>query len=451
MKMLHNIYWRAAVLYAVFLLAALGFLEFFLGEFTLASVLITLLITVFAFLATLLLAESVVRPAKRLGEACRRLARGELYHRADISSNEVLGGLVQEFNEMAAELEKRINHFQEERNKMVAIMSTMTDGVIITSSTGEVKLINPAAEEMLCLRPGKAIGRTFVEVTQDHELAEILERCLKTRKQQTKLVERGRQRQLLRMIATPTGDSETTEGLVVLQDLTELRRLETMRREFVTNISHELRNPLASLKAVMETLKEGAIEDPMAAKVFLHRAEEEVNRLIELVQELGELSRIETGQATLKKELKEIEPLLHRIAQQLQVQADRAGLKLSVEVPSGLPPILMDEERIEQVVVNLLHNAIKFTPPGGSITLSAESRGSSLEISVADTGVGIPAEDLPHVFERFYKADKSRASEGMGLGLAIAKHIVQAHGGSIRVESTEGKGSVFTFTLPVSP
>jgi two-component system phosphate regulon sensor histidine kinase PhoR len=255
-------------------------------------------------------------------------------------------------------------------------------------------------------------------------------------------------RQLLGVVATPIVG---TRGCVVLlQDLTELRRLDRVRRDFMANISHELRTPTASLKVLAETLQEGAIDDPVVAKEFLDRINVETDRLTQMVNELSELSSIESGDIYLKKEPIEIGGVITEVVERLKPQADRAGLSLAVNIPSDIPKVLADKERVEQVLVNLLHNATKFTHSGGRISCVAKLEGDNILVSVTDTGVGIPVDDLPRIFERFYKADKARAGGGTGLGLAIAKHIVEAHSGKIWAESIEGKGSTFTFTLPVA-
>ncbi len=283
---------------------------------------------------------------------------------------------------------------------------------------------------------------------RDHELNEVLQHCLSTGKQQTGAVEIKPKKQLLSIIATPlSGDSGC---LVHIRDLTELRRLEMVRQDFISNISHELRTPIASVKALAETLNEGAIEDPSVAKDFLSRINVEVDKLAQMVQELGELSRIESGEAPLQKRHINIADAIEHAVDRLKAQSDRAGLNLDIDIPPTLPKVMADEARVEQVLVNLIHNAIKFTPSGGRISISAKARDNDILVSVADTGVGIPADDLPRIFERFYKADKSRSGGGTGLGLAIAKHIVEAHGGRIWAESVEGKGSTFNFTLPLA-
>ncbi|MGH2598003.1 MAG: sensor histidine kinase, partial [Dehalococcoidia bacterium] len=237
--------------------------------------------------------------------------------------------------------------------------------------------------------------------------------------------------------------------LLILQDTTEVRRAETTRRDFVANVSHELRTPLAGIKAVVETLRDGAVDDPEAAAEFLGRVDEEVDRLVQLVEELMHLSRIESGAAPM--ELTEVRPhgLLVRSAERFRHQAERAGVEVTVE-EADLPPMRADPERLAQAVGNLVHNAIKFTPPGGRVTLSATQADGMVRLTITDTGSGIDPADLPRIFERFYVADRARSQRGTGLGLAIVKHVVRAHGGTVEVESALGEGSTFTIEIPVA-
>ncbi len=256
------------------------------------------------------------------------------------------------------------------------------------------------------------------------------------------------ERRFLRVVTTPLFDDTVCGALLLMQDLTELRQLQSMRQEFIGNISHELRTPLASIKVLAETLQEAARDDPAAARGFLGRIEDAVESMAQLVEELVELSRIETGQAELR--LEEVD--LHLVAQEVQAamkpQADRKGVGLEVGPAPDLPPARADAEKIRRVLTNLVHNAIKFTPAGGTVTMSTGAEEGTVVVRVTDTGIGIPADDISRVFERFYKVDKSRSGEGTGLGLAIAKHVVQAHSGTIWAESQEGKSSTFAFTLP---
>ncbi len=239
---------------------------------------------------------------------------------------------------------------------------------------------------------------------------------------------------------------------MILQDLSAVRRLEKVRRDFVSNVSHELRTPLASLAALVDTLRDGALDDPPAAQRFLDRMEVEVDKMTQMVQELLELSRVESGQLPLRLSPTTVQQVVSPAVERLSTQAERAGVALKVELPDDLPRIVVDSERVQQVIINLVHNGIKFTPSGGSVTIRAAldaARPGMLVISVRDTGVGIPADNLSRIFERFYKTDRARSGGGTGLGLAIAKHTVLAHGGSIWVKSREGEGSDFMFTVPV--
>jgi two-component system phosphate regulon sensor histidine kinase PhoR len=349
---------------------------------------------------------------------------------------------------MAAKLKEMVGLLTTERDKMTAILSNMADGILVVGGAGEVTMINRAAERIFQFSADKKLGHTFIEVVHDHEIDGILQKSLKTGEQQMGVVEIEPGRQLLGVVATPIVG---TRGCVVLlQDLTEMRRLEKVRRDFIANISHELRTPTASLRVLAETLQEGAIDDPIVAKGFLDKINVETDRLAQMVSELSDLSRIESGEVSLKKEPIDIGEVVALVVERLKPQADRAGLSLAVDIPSGLPRALADKERVEQVLVNLLHNAVKFTHSGGRIICVAKIEGDNMLISVMDTGVGIPVDDLPRIFERFYKADKARAGGGTGLGLAIAKHIVESHSGKIWAESIEGKGSTFTFTLPIA-
>jgi two-component system phosphate regulon sensor histidine kinase PhoR len=232
-----------------------------------------------------------------------------------------------------------------------------------------------------------------------------------------------------------------------------LERAEAIRREFIANVSHELRTPLASLKALVETLEEGALDDPPAAREFLAQVHVEVDSLTQFVNELLELSRVESGQARF--DLKGVAPgeVAEDAVKRLRMQAKRSRIDLRLEAEKGLPAIWADPARVTQVLINLLHNAIKFTPEGGRVIVSVTRRdGDGVVFAVADTGIGIAAADLPRIFERFYKVDRSRASGGTGLGLAIAKHLVQAQGGQIWAESAgEGQGATFFFALPPAP
>jgi len=283
-----------------------------------------------------------------------------------------------------------------------------------------------------------------VELIRDHEALEAIAEA-RDGKEHVTVIERSDPRRFLRVVARPLEDRQL---LVVVQDLTNLRRLETMRSDFVANVSHELRRPISSLKAMAETLEEGALDDASAARDFVGRMHREIDGLAQLVNELLALTRIESGSEPLALETRSPMQLLEEAARRMGPLASRAGVALLVE-PSGAANVRADPGRIEQVLTNLVHNAVKFTPRHGAVRLAAIDDGQMVMFSVTDTGAGIDAADLPRVFERFYKTDRARAGEGTGLGLAIAKHLVQAHGGKIDAQSAgPGRGSTFRFTLP---
>ncbi len=402
---------------------------------------------IIAILVAIYISRATTKPVKELTQMSKRMAEGELDQKVGVSSRDEIGELAGAFNQMAAKLKEMVGLLTAERDKMFAILSNVADGILVLDSEGRVTMINQAASRILQLGEDRALGRTFIEVVHDHELDDVLQRSLKTGEQQTGLVETELGKQFLGVIATPLRGQSGC--VVLLQNLTELHRLETVRRDFIANISHELRTPVASLKVLTETLQEGAIDDRTVGRDFLAKISIETDRLAQMVNELSELSRIESGEAFLNVQPIDIGEVAMRVVERLRAQADRAKLSLMMDIPANLPKALADKERTEQVLVNLLHNAIKFTPSEGKINVSAKAEGDNMVVSVADTGVGIPADDLPRIFERFFKADKARAGGGTGLGLAIAEHIVKAHGGKIWAESIEGKGSTFTFSLPI--
>ncbi len=332
-----------------------------------------------------------------------------------------------------------------ERAQLAALLDELDDAVLILDADERVVLVNRAAATILAAPV--VPGRRIAEVAREHEILDAV-RAVRAGGIAERMIERGRPRRTVRVVARGlTGE----RVLLVLQDLSMLRRLETLRTDFVANVSHELRTPIASLKAMAETLEQGAIDDPAAARDFVSRMHREIDGLAQLVAELLSLTRVESGQDPVEPRPARCDELLAAAVGRLRALADRAGVSLKLaEIPT-LPPVLADGERIGQVLSNLIHNAVKFTPPGGTIAVGARAEHGQVVVEVADSGVGIDADDLERIFERFYKSDRSRAGGGTGLGLAIAKHIVQAHGGRIWAESDGlGRGARLSFTLTVA-
>lgn len=369
--------------------------------------------------------------------------------------------LICEAREEARTLQRQLESCRESlrhgESILVYVLANTSDAIVITDNDRQIIQYSPGAAELFEMPSEKALGRRFIEVAMDTELDRLLRSCLDSRSSQRQSVRLGLSHKTLEATAVPfVDDLGVAYALVVMKDVTELRKLETARQEFVANISHELRVPLAAVKAMTETLQDGAMYDPEVAGRFLGQINSEVDNLTQLVRELLELSRIESGQTELHLAGADINQVVTQAIGRLQPQADQRRVQIAVEPLPGNAVFMFDEEKVGQVLLNLVHNAIKFTPTGGHVwvRVSTQDHGPSsmLAISVQDTGVGIPEEDLPRIFERFYKVDKARKrGEGTGLGLAIAKHIVRAHGGQIWAESMEGKGSTFTFTLPVRP
>lgn len=338
----------------------------------------------------------------------------------------------------------QLETLETERSRLANLLEQLTDGVLIADAQGVIQFANPAAGRLF--QNSQPVNRSIAEIIRHHQLVEAWRRCQQTRQMQSETVEVPTRHQYLQLVVIP--DQHSSGSLLLVQDLTRIRRLETVRRDFISNLSHELRTPLASLKALTETLQDGALDDPPAARRFIDQIQVETDALTQMVTELLELSRIESGRLTL--DLQPVAPsdLLASASKRMQLQAERAGLSLRVDCPTDLPKVMIDSQRLEQVLVNLIHNAVKYTKPGGEVVLFADAGSGEVRFAVRDTGIGIPADDVPRIFERFYRVDKSRTGSGTGLGLSIAKHIVEAHKGKIWAESTEGQGSTFYFTIP---
>jgi two-component system phosphate regulon sensor histidine kinase PhoR len=409
-----------------------------------------LILSALVFLIAVLISNYTFQPIMALTEAARQYSQGSVPRiTLPVSDNEI-GRLSMAFDQMAARIQSQIEALESEQGKLRSVLEKMMDGVIVIDRDDKIQIINPAAERMFKVQSEGIIGQSLIKGLGQYQVVDLWRKCIATGAQQTTTIDINPGHIYLQVIAAPLGPVLPGSTLLLFQDLTQQRRLQTVRQDFVSNVSHELRTPLASLKALVETLQEGALEDPPAARRFLERMEIEIDTLTQMVRELLELSRIESGRVPLK--LRPIPPieLLTLPFERMRVQAERAGISMTLDCPPDLPHVLADGERMEQVLVNLLHNAIKFTPPGGSIQVSAILGNGQVIFLVRDTGIGIAANDLPRIFERFFKADRARSGGGTGLGLSIARHIIEAHGEKIWVESTQGQGSTFFFTLPLA-
>ena len=389
---------------------------------------------------------------RQLTESARQLGEGK-YHSIiippQVKSVPEMHALSQALEETAAQIEGQISALSTEQVMLSTVLGQMTDGVLIASHDDRVQLLNPAAERLFGYTNDEALGHSVVEVIRHHVLVELWN---STKKGESKTItlETGAEHKFLQVIGIPLGEQLPGRSMLLFQDLTQLHRLEIVRKDFISNISHELRTPMASLKALSETLLDGALDDPAVAKRFIVRVDTEVDNMTFLVNELLELSRIEAGRTNL--EFQRIKPcdLMRKPYERMLLQAERAGLSLTMDCNGDLPAVIADPDRIAQVFINLLHNAIKFTPNGGHIQMGAWIHEDKVVFMVRDNGIGIPEKDLNRIFERFYKVDRARSGGGTGLGLSISKHMVEAHGGYIWAESEEGKGSSLFFAIPIA-
>lgn len=425
-----------------------------------------------ALAGSLFIARRVTYPVVKMKSIAMRMADGDFAEKAPVWSGDEIGQLGRALNAMALRLEEKIGDLERERAQTRAILDSMTEGVIAVDPQGRVLLVNPSAMGIFHLPSRQVEGQPFLEVIRNKELYDLIQECRACSEERlyrrelalTVPVER-----VLQVHATPLRRRGETLGiLIVLHDITELYRLEKVRTEFVANVSHELRTPLTSIKGYLETLLEGALEDQEHARRFLEVVFKHAERLGRLLDDLLDLSNIELGKVRLAFKPVSLREVLDDVLSIYRVQAEKKEVTLESRVPIDLPPVRADRDRLAQILVNLVDNAVKFTPQGGHVTVGARKRhgtpstpdsskamtldphGDFVEIVVEDTGIGIPSWDLPRVTERFYRVDKARSRElgGTGLGLAIVKHLVQAHGGTLQLESELGKGTRILLTLP---
>ena len=447
---------------AAIALGALSLLSLLAGALALAASepLIALLSLLVAVALLLLLRAQVrtnaasARESRAAIAAMRRIASGNFDVRPERLTSTTLSGLQAPFAAMTEALAALFAQLADHREQLTAILDTMADGVVLLDDQNRVVLSNRAAHELLAFEA--ASGTPLSSVLRDYELRALVTLCRQTGERQRTELFISLPRRSLSATATPIANEPgevdaggpATSVLLTLHDLTPLRQLETTRREFVANVSHELRNPLASVKAMVETLEGGAVSDSAAAADFLGRINREVDRMNAMVNDLLELSRIERGQSEMQSEPIDAAAAIAAVRTDWEHRITEAGVEVTVDA-SGEVIAIGDAEKLRQVVANLLDNALKFTPRGGTIELRADYlEQEGVLVQVRDSGPGIAPEHLPHLFERFYKADRSRRDQGTGLGLAIARHIVELQGGEIGVESTQGAGATFWFTLP---
>ena len=401
------------------------------------------------------LSRSISRPIKQMSALTVEMAKGNFRLQIPVTSRDEIGMLAENFNRLGVELEQTINNLSREKAQSENILSNLAEGVIATDLAGRTTLINPAAGRLLGLDQEAALNRDLAVFEGCGELGALFRAVIETGEHRSGEFDLPAKKIVLFALAAPLrGRDGIVYGAVgVIKDVTEARKLEQLRRDFIADVSHEIRTPLTSIQGFTEALLDEVAADRAVQEEYLKVIHQESLRLGRLVNELLDLARLESGRVSWDLNPIDVPELFAGVLLKLKPQLEEKNLSVEQEIPSGLPLLPGNEERIEQVVINLVQNAIRFSPSGGVIKLRASFSEREATISVSDQGPGIPEEDLPHIWERFYRVEKSRsrALGGTGLGLAIVRQIVELHGGKVSVDSREGAGSTFSFTLPLVP
>ncbi|MBM7708427.1 cell wall metabolism sensor histidine kinase WalK [Enterococcus lemanii] len=412
-----------------------------------------------SMVVSLLIARSITQPIGEMREQALRIARGDYSHKLEVKGKDELGQLAETFNQLAIQIEETQDAVESERNRLDSVLTHMTDGVIATDRRGKVIMINEMALSLLDVKQEAAIGQsilTLLELNEDFTLRNLLEST------DEMLLERPssypqRGNLILRIdFSMIRRDSGFISGLVaVLHDVTEQEKTEQERRDFVSNVSHELRTPLTSMRSYIEALEEGAWQDSELAPQFLKVTLEETDRMIRMINDLLNLSKMDSGNAQLQLEFVNFNNLVNFILDRfdMMVTSQEKHYKIKREFTKRDLWVEVDTDRMIQVIDNIMNNAIKYSPDGGTVTVRLAETHNHILLSISDQGMGIPKKDLHKVFDRFYRVDKARARKqgGTGLGLAISREVVKAHHGSIWVESREHYGSTFYISLPYEP
>ncbi|WP_391571722.1 two-component system histidine kinase PnpS [Cohnella sp.] len=438
---------------------SLGDIERSLDRMWLALISALLLLFIVAGAVSYRVALGVTRPLERMTSAAKRMADMDYATRVPDGGKDEVGELAKALNAMAASLQHQLDEIRSNGDRLQSVLDNMTSGVVMIAPDGKITLYNREAEQLLGSSVRERVGRSVTEIRQHFELInlirEVLEQPAYVREELTVYYPEERLLEIHIVPMTMGGDDE--QGLLlVLQDVTAIRRLERMRSEFVANVSHELKTPVAAVKGFAETLLAGAMNDEETARSFLTIIQDESDRLNRLIGDILELSKIESRRSPLQFSPIDLPAFLGRMAELLSPEAGKKSIELNVQAEEGLF-LEADEDRLGQILMNLLQNGINYTPEGGKVKVTAEVVESGdgeeelVRITVADTGIGIPKKDVPRIFERFYRVDKarSRSSGGTGLGLSIVKHLTELHRGTIRVESEIGAGSKFILELPL--
>jgi two-component system, OmpR family, phosphate regulon sensor histidine kinase PhoR len=404
-----------------------------------------------AFVLGSIIAAQTIRPINRMIQVSRRFSNGDFSRRIIQVSKDEIGELAVTLNKMAQDIEDKIKEVKTQNQKLAAIFNSMIEGVIVIDKPGYIVSVNPTIEKIFSIARKDVEGKVFLEAIRNNDIAEVISAALKSGKSVSSEISLIYPvRRIFEVNATPIFDNNVIGGcLVVVHDVTEIRRLETVRSDFVANVSHELKTPLTSIKGFVETLLEGALDDKENNRNFLKIIHDHAERLDSLVNDLLSLSHLESKEIMLKKTNFNLRQQVEDVISGFRSQLKKKNIEIKNELPTGIL-VTADKDRFEQVITNLIDNAIKFNKEKGFVRIFSEEINGKVKIIIEDSGIGIPEKDIPRIFERFYRVDKARSRElgGTGLGLSIVKHIIELHNGSVGVESAEGLDSKFWFILP---
>jgi two-component system phosphate regulon sensor histidine kinase PhoR len=425
-------------------------------EFTGILVRSFIIVLVSSILVAFLFSRKLTGPIRDMEQFTERLRKGELPGTLLIRSSDEIGMLAQNINFMVVELQKRIMALQEEKAKVEAAFSSAIDGVLILSRDGRIETVNQGMKTLLGDRYADMVGNTPLEAFRNLDLQKALDHFRTTGNSVSREIELGEERPIVLDVSiTPVkGYAEGEEkAMLVFHDVTRLKQLERMRVDFVANVTHEIKTPLTAILGFVETLQEGAFEDRATAKKFLLTIAKHAERLNRLVEDLLTISNIELGEMRLSFESVALSGIAENVLSIYQLKAREKRVDLVSDIPEDLPLIRADRDRLSQILINILDNAVKFTPEGGKVIVSAApSSDREVVVRIADTGIGVPRDEVSRLGERFYRVDKGRSRElgGTGLGLSIVKHLVTAHKGRMEIESQLGRGTIVSLYIPVA-
>jgi len=445
-----SLFWRLGLTYLALVAAILAAVEM-VTPGTVGRILPALLVILFvAGIALFSFLRSTSSRIRRLKEFADRAAAGEFAPLERDHNHDDLADLAAALSKAVPQLGQTIHALTDERNRSSAILESMIEGVAVVGGDERILYCNAAFERILELREGSSQGKKVVEALRQAELVSAVRQVLTGGEEVTGEVDVGTVRpRSFSVTAAPVHAAGPSSAVLVLHDITELRRLERVRQDFVANVSHEFKTPLTAIQGFAETLLSGALDDNANRGRFVEIIRDHARRLARLTDDMLKLSRIEAGRLELELRPVRVEAIVNGCLETARLKAAAKGLRIHVQVPENLPLVRGDAAQLGEVLQNLLDNALQYTPTGGQIDLTVNSNGKEVTFTVADTGIGIPESELERIFERFYRVDAARSREagGTGLGLAIARHIIDAHNGRIWVESAVGQGSRFHFSV----